>query len=137
MWLGLGSFGFVTELAGGDSFAVDDVLGVWCATSIGGYSVPGTVAYEGVTHDAQYVRWGFYDGGQCTLTQRVDGATECCDPCDFTVNSAQTVSISLLSETWDGSLDADSITVTGPRDLVSVLRKQRVSRTGPHTCNES
>jgi len=125
LWLVLAVLGFATAPACRDPFGVDDVLGIWNTTSINGYSVPGTVVYEGVSHDTQYVRWAFYEGGQCTLTQQVDGETETFDDCAYTVDLAtQTVSVILLLETWVGGIDGNNMTVTDPQDIVWVLTRQ-------------
>ncbi|NIM48523.1 MAG: hypothetical protein GTO22_04575 [Gemmatimonadales bacterium] len=124
-WLALGVLGCIAAPACSDAFGIDDVLGIWNTQSINGYSVPGTVVYEGDSYDTQYVDWAFYDGGRCTLTQRVDGVTDTYDECDYTVNLEQeTVSIVLLSEMWDGSVEEDSMTLTDPQDVVWILRKQ-------------
>ena len=124
-WLALGVLGFVAAAACSDPFGIEDMLGIWNTTSINGHSVPGTVIYKGDSHDTQYVRWVFYDGGQCTLTQQVDGVTETYDDCDYTVNLEQeTIAISFLFETWDGSLDGSSMMLTDPLDIVWILRKQ-------------
>ncbi|MDH3290887.1 MAG: hypothetical protein OEO20_05725 [Gemmatimonadota bacterium] len=124
-WLTLGILGFVAAPACSDAFGVDDILGIWNTASINGYAVPGTVVYEGNSHDTQYVRWALYDGGLCTLTQQVDGSTETYDECDYTVNLEQeTIAIAFLFETWDGRFDGDSMTLTDPQDVVWILRKQ-------------
>ncbi len=124
-WLALGVFGFVAAPACGDAFAVEDIIGIWNTTSIGGYSVPGTVVYEGDSYDTQYVRWAFYDGGRCTLTQQVDGFTETYDDCDYTVNVEQrAIAITFLFETWDGIVDGSSLTLIDPLDVAWTLRRQ-------------
>ena len=124
-WLALGVLGLVAASACSDAFGVEDILGVWNTQSINGYSVPGTVVYEGDTYDTQYVRWTFYDGGQCTLTQRVDGVTATYDECVYTVNVEQaTIAIVLLSEVWDGSVEGNRMTLTDPQDVVWVLHAQ-------------
>ena len=124
-WIGLSVIGLTAMSACGDAFGVRDVLGIWTTTSIGGYTVPGTVVYEGGDFDTQYVRWAFYDGGQCTLTQLVDGFTSTYDDCDYTVDVEQgTVAISFLSEIWDGVLDGDNMTLTDPLAVAWTLRRQ-------------
>jgi hypothetical protein len=124
-WLTLGVLGFMAAPACSDAFGVDEILGIWNTASINGYSVPGTVVYEGNSHDTRYVRWAFYDGGLCTLTQHVDGVTETYDECDYTMNVEQeTIAIAFLFETWDGSFDENSMTLIDPQDVVWILRKQ-------------
>jgi hypothetical protein len=100
-------------------------MGIWNTASINGYSVPGTVVYEGVSHEAEYARWAFYDGGLCTLTQHVDGNTETFDECEYAVDLArETVSVILSFESWVGSVSGASITVTDPQDIEWVLVRQ-------------
>ncbi len=112
-------------LACSEPFGSGDSLGIWNTTSINDYSVPGTVVYEGQSYYTQYVRWAFYDGGLCTLTQQVDGVTETYDECDYTVNLEQeTIAISFLFETWDGSLDGNNMMLTDPQDIEWILRRQ-------------
>jgi hypothetical protein len=36
----------------------------------------------------------------------------------------ETIAISFLFETWDGSLDGNSMMLTDPLDIVWILRKQ-------------
>jgi hypothetical protein len=124
-WLAVGVLGFVVASACSSGFGIESVLGIWNTRSINGYSVPGTVVYEGVSYDTEYVRWAFYDGGQCTVTQRVDGVTATYDECHYDVNAEQeTTTIVFLSEVWDGSVEGNSMTLTDPKDLVWVLREQ-------------
>jgi hypothetical protein len=124
-WLAVGILGLVAVPACGDAFGIEDVLGIWNAQSIGGHAVPGTVVYEGVSYDTEYVRWTFYEGGHCTLTQLVDGITATYDDCDYTVDMARrTISIVFLYETWDGSVDEGDMTLTDPQDVVWLLRQQ-------------
>lgn len=124
-WLTVGVVGFAAAPACSDTFGVDNVLGIWNTISINGHAVPGTVIYEGDSYDAQYVRWAFYDGGLCTLTQQVDGITATYDECDYTVNvERETITVTFLFETWDGSVDGDGMTLTDPQDIAWVLRKQ-------------
>ncbi len=124
-WLALGVLGCAAAPACSDAFGIEDILGVWNTISINGHSVPGTVVYEGDSYDTQYVRWAFYDGGQCTLTQQVDGFTETYDDCDYTANVEQkTIAITFLFETWDGSLDGNNMTLTDPLDVAWILRRQ-------------
>jgi hypothetical protein len=124
-WLTLGVLAFVVAPACSDAFGIAEILGIWNTTSINGYAVPGTVVYEGASHDTQYVRWAFYDGGLCTLTQRVDGITETYDACDYTVNVEQeTIAIVFLFDTWDGSLGGNHMTLTDPQDVAWMLRRQ-------------
>jgi hypothetical protein len=109
----------------GDPFGPADVLGIWNTQSINGYSVPGTVLYQGDTYDTEYVRWTFYDGGQCVLTQLVDGLTATYDECEYTVDAERkTVAMLLLAETWDASVEGNSMTLTDPQDVVWILRAQ-------------
>ncbi|UCG85735.1 MAG: hypothetical protein JSW71_17720 [Gemmatimonadota bacterium] len=123
--LAFGVLGFVAAPACSDSFGIDDVFGIWNTTSINGYPVPGTVVYEAVSYDTEYVRWVFYDGERCTLTQEVDGLIETFDACDYTVNLEQeTITISFLFETWDGRLDGDTMVLTDPADVIWILRRQ-------------
>ena len=123
-WLVLGILGFVA-VGCSDPVGVEDIIGIWNTTSINGYSVPGTVEYEGVNHDAEYARWVFYEGGQCTLTQHVDGSTETFDECEYTVDlTSETISVILLFEAWNGNLSRDRLTVTDPQDVVWLLVKQ-------------
>jgi hypothetical protein len=124
-WLAFGVLGFAAPPACGDVFGIENVLGVWNTQSINGYSVPGTVVYEGDTYDTRYVRWTFYDGGRCILTQQVDGVTATYDECDYTVNLEQeTLTMALLSEPWDGTVAGDRMTLTDPQAVVWVLRSQ-------------
>jgi len=124
-WLALGVLAFVAAPACSDPLGIDDVIGIWNTTSIGGYSVPGTVVYEGISHDTEYVRWVLYDGGQCTLTQRIAGVTDTYDECDYSVSLEQkTVTIIFQFQAWDGSLDGGSMTLTDPKDTVWILHKQ-------------
>lgn len=124
-WLTLGVLGFVAGPVCSDPFGIEDILGIWNTASINGYSIPGTVVYEGVSYDAQYARWAFYEGRQCLLTQQVDGVTETYDECNYTVNLEQeTITIVFLFETWDGSLDGNSMTLTDPQDVIWMLRRQ-------------
>lgn len=124
-WLAFGVLGFAATPACGDVFGIENVLGVWNTQSINGYSVPGTVVYEGDTYDTEYVHWTFYDGGRCTLTQQVDGVTATYDECDYTVNLEQeTLTMVLLSEPWDGTVAGDRMTLTDPQAVVWVLRSQ-------------
>lgn len=120
----MGALGFVAAPACGDAFGVDDVLGIWNTASIGGHAVPGTVLYEGIDYDTQYVRWAFYDGGLCTLTQQVDGATTTYDECHYSVGAGQkTVAITFLFEVWDGTVDGSGMALTDPQDVVWMLRR--------------
>jgi hypothetical protein len=123
--LALSVSGVLAASACGEAFGVQDVLGVWNTQSINSYPVPGTVLYEGVPHDTDYVRWTFYDGGRCTLTQEVDGQVGTFDECEYTVDPEQeTVTIVLFFEQWAGSLDGDRMTLTDPQDVVWELRAQ-------------
>jgi hypothetical protein len=123
-WLALGVLGFAAP-ACSDAFGVEDVLGIWNTESINGFPVPGDVQYEGSTYDTQYVRWALYDGGRCTLTQRVDDVTATYDDCSYTVSVEQaTVTIVLHSEPWDGSVAGETMTLTDPQDVVWMLRAQ-------------
>ncbi len=88
-WLTLGVVAITAVPACGDPLGIDDILGIWNTASIGGHTVPGNVVYEGVEYDTEYVRWAFYDGGLCTLTQRVDGLTTTYDECSYTMNAEQ------------------------------------------------
>jgi len=124
-WCTLGALGFAAAAACADPFGIADVLGVWNTQSINGYAVPGTVLYEGIPYDTQYVRWTLYDGGQCTLTQLVDGITATFDECEYTVDPDRaTITIVFLSEPWDGSVDGRSMTLTDPQDVAWVLHAQ-------------
>ncbi|MFQ6045031.1 MAG: hypothetical protein ACE5PT_01560 [Gemmatimonadales bacterium] len=124
-WTVLGVLGFAVAPTCGDAFGIDDVLGIWNTQSIGGHSVPGTVVYEGDSYDTQYVRWAFYDGPQCTLTQRVDGVTATYDECDYTVSvEHETITIVFLSEVWDGGVEGNRMTLTDPQDVLWILRRQ-------------
>jgi hypothetical protein len=124
-WLALGVLGLAAPLACADPFGVEDVLGVWHTQSIGGHAVPGTVVYEGVSYDTQYARWTFYAGGQCTLTQLVDGVTATYDGCAYAVSEEdETLTIDFLSEVWDGTVAGDQMTLTDPQDVTWILRPQ-------------
>lgn len=124
-WLACGVFALLVGPACRDAFGVDDVLGVWNTQSINGYAVPGTVLYEGVTYDTQYVRWTFYDGGHCTLTQQVDGVTATYDECTYTVTSEhRAIAIVFLDEAWDGRVGGNGMTLTDPQNVEWVLRAQ-------------
>jgi hypothetical protein len=123
-WIALGTLGLAV-LACGDAFGIENVFGIWNTQSINGYSVPGTVTYEGGTYVTEYVRWALYEDGTCTLTQRVDGATNTYDACTYTVDVAQeSVAIVFLSQVWDGSVAGSQMTLTDPQDVVWVLRAQ-------------
>jgi len=122
-WLALGVLGLAAAPACGDAFGIEDVLGIWNTQSINGYAVPGAVVYEGVTHDTQYVRWAFYEGGQCTLTQQVDGITDTYDECTVHVEQ-ESITIVFLSQVWDGSVEGNRMTLTDPQDVVWVLHAQ-------------
>ena len=120
-----GVLGLVAVSGCSDALGIEDIVGIWSTASIGDYAVPGTVVYEGVSHDTRYVRWVFYDGGHCTLTQEVDGTTETYDDCDYTVDlERETISIVFLFEVWDGSVRGRSMTLTDPQDVVWGLRAQ-------------
>lgn len=117
--LGLGG------VACADGLGIEDVFGIWNTQSINGHAVPGTVLYEGVAYDTQYVRWVLYDGGLCTLTQQVDDVTATYDDCGYTVDvERETITIVLHAETWVGSVAGDTMTLTDPQDVVWVLRAQ-------------
>jgi hypothetical protein len=124
-WLILGALGLVGAPACTDGFGLEDVLGVWNTQSINGYAVPGDVVYEGSTYDTEYVRWVLYDGGQCTLTQLVDGFTATFDDCEYTVDPGrETIVIVFQSASWDGQVAGDTMTLTDPQDVVWVLAAQ-------------
>ena len=124
-WLALAVAGLVGAPACGDEFGIDDVLGIWNTHTINGYAVPGTVVYEGVTYQTAYVRWTFYDGGLCTLTQQVDDITATYDSCEYTIDADQeTIAIVLLSQEWNGSVDGSRMTLTDPQSVVWILRAQ-------------
>lgn len=123
--LALGVLTFVAAPACSDGLGVEDVFGVWNTQTINGYPVPGLVVYEGDTYDAQYVRWTFYDGGRCTLTQQVDGVTATYDECEYTVNGdLETLTMMFLSEQWDGRVAGSTMTLTDPQAIEWVLRAQ-------------
>jgi hypothetical protein len=124
-WLALGVLGLGGPPACTSALGIDDVVGIWNTQSINGHAVPGDVLYEGVVYDTQYVRWVFYDGGQCTLTQHVDDLTATYDDCTYSVSVEDgTIVIVLHSESWDGSMAGDTMTLTDPQDVVWVLRAQ-------------
>lgn len=124
-WLALGMLGLVAAPACSDALGIEDILGIWNTQSINGYSIPGTVVYEGDTYDTQYVRWAFYDDGLCTLTQQVDGTVATYDDCTYTVNAGQkTIVVVFQSRVWDGSVASDQMTLTDPQDVVWELRAQ-------------
>ena len=124
-WLALVVFGIVAAPACGDAFRVDDVVGIWHTQSIGGHTIPGTVVYDGLSYHTEYVRWTFYDGGLCTLTQLVDGVTATYDECEYTVDvQDETIAVVFLFETWDGSIVDDRMTLTDPQDVEWILRQQ-------------
>lgn len=124
-WLALGVLVAAGLAACADAFGVEDVLGVWNTQSINDYPVPGSVVYRGIAYDTEYVRWAFYDGGQCTLTQLVNGYTDTYDDCTYTVAPDQaTIAIVLHDEPWSGSAADDTITLTDPQDVRWVLRAQ-------------
>ena len=117
--------GLVGAPACTDGFGLEDVLGVWNTQSIDGYAVPGDVVYGGGTYATEYVRWALYDGGYCTLTQRVDDVTATFDDCEYTVDLEQeTVVIVFQSASWDGRVAGDIMTLTDPQDVVWVLGAQ-------------
>ena len=83
------------------------------------------MVYQGVSYDIQYVRWTFYDGGLCTLTQQVDGVTATYDECEYTVDADRpTVAMVLLSQSWNGRVEGGRMTLTDPQDVVWVLDPQ-------------
>ncbi len=125
LWLAVGLLGLVAGAACRGSLA-DDVRGIWNTQSIGGYAVPGMTVYAGDSIATQYVRWAFYDGGLCTMTQLVDGATNTFDECDYTMNAEQAaITIFFQKELWDGVVDDGSrMTLTDPRDVIWILHAQ-------------
>jgi hypothetical protein len=124
-WLALGALGIVAASACGDPLRVEDVLGVWNTQSIGGHAVPGTVVYDGAGYDTEYVRWAFYDGGLCTLTQLVDGVTATYDDCEYTVTvQDEAITVVFQSDTWDGTVAGDRMTLTDPQAVTWLLGRQ-------------
>ncbi len=124
-WLALGVLGFVATPACSDQSDIDDVIGIWDTKSVAGYSVPGTIEYERKSHDTQYIRWVFYDGGRCTLTQHIDGAIETYGECEYTVNvEQQTLTMTFQMERWAGRLDGNSLIFTDPKDVEWILRRE-------------
>lgn len=122
--LALGVLVIVAAPACNDPCSVNGILGIWNTTSINGYSVPGHVEYESVSYEAEYVRWAFYEGGQCVLTQRVDNRTTTYDRCSYTVDQdQQRFTMTLMDEAWNGVQDGDRIALTDPRDVPFVLRR--------------
>jgi len=120
--LGVGVLWCALAPACSDALGVEDVIGIWNTQTINGYGVPGTVVYEGRSHEAEYVRWVFYDGGQCTLTQRVDGATATFDECDYTIDVKRgTIHVVLQFEAWAGNVARHRMTLTDPQDIVWTL----------------
>lgn len=102
-----------------------DVRGIWNVQSIDGHDVPGTVVYDGDSLATEYVRWVFYDGELCTLTQRVDQLTATYDECTYTVNEQErTLVVAFQNEEWSGSIDGTRMTLTDPKDVVWILRAQ-------------
>jgi hypothetical protein len=121
----LGALACAGPTACGDALGLEDVLGVWNTQSINGYAVPGDVVYLGATYDTEYVRWTFYEGGLCTLTQLVDGVTATYDECEYSVDVAgKAITIVFLGQVWDGDVDRNTMTVTDPQDIVWILRPQ-------------
>lgn len=124
-WLALGVFGFLAAPACSGRSGIDDIIGIWNTTSIDGYSVPGTVVYQGASLDTRYVRWVLYDGRQCTMTEMVNDSTYTFDECDYSVNLEQdSITIIFRFEEWKGSVDRRSMSLTDPKDKVWMLRKQ-------------
>lgn len=108
-----------------DAVGFGDVRGIWNTQSIAGDAVPGTVDYEGTIFETEYVRWAFYDGDRCTLTQLVDGRTNTYDDCAYVADDQQqTVSITFQSQTWSGAISGERMTLTDPQDIVWILRRQ-------------
>jgi hypothetical protein len=124
-WLALGVLGFVAASACSEQSGSDDVIGFWDTKSVAGYSVPGKIEYVRKSHDTQYIRWVFYDGGQCTLTQHVDGGIDTYDECEYTVNVEQhTLTMTFQYEKWAGRLDGNRLVFTDPKDVEWILRRQ-------------
>lgn len=108
-----------------DASSTTDMRGIWNVRSIGGHDVPGAVVYDDDSLAAEYVRWVFYDGVQCTLTQRVDNLTATYDECTYTVDEQEgTFVIAFQEEEWSGSVDGSRMTLTDPKDVVWILRSQ-------------
>ena len=108
-----------------DAVGLADVRGIWNTASIGGHAIPGTVDYDGTIFDTEYVRWAFYDGERCTLTQLVDGKTSTYDDCTYSADEErQAVSITFQSEAWAGTVSGERMTLTDPQDVVWILRRQ-------------
>lgn len=121
----LGALTCGAALGCSDAVGIVDVVGIWNATSINDHPVPGTVEYQGASYDTEYVRWAFYDGGLCTITQRVDGLTGTYDDCVYTfVADRQVITVTFQSLRWDGSVSGDLMTLTDPQEIVWVLRRQ-------------
>jgi hypothetical protein len=124
-WLILGALLAGAALACEDAVGVGDVRGIWNTVSIAGDVVPGTVDYEGTIFETEYVRWAFYDGDRCTLTQLVDGRTNTYDDCSYSADEGQqTVSITFQAQAWAGAIDGERMTLTDPQDIVWMLRRQ-------------
>jgi hypothetical protein len=108
-----------------DAAGFGDVRGIWNTASIDGQAVPGTVDYDGTVFETEYVRWAFYDGERCTLTQFVDGRTSTYDDCTYTVDDEQqAVSITFQAQAWAGAVSGERMTLTDPQDIVWILRRQ-------------
>jgi hypothetical protein len=124
-FLALGVLGCGAALACSDAFGIEDLLGVWNASFINDHAVPGTVEYEGASYDTEYVRWAFYEGGLCTVTQRVDGLTGTYDNCVYTlVEDRRTMTITFQGSRWDGSVSGNRMTLVDPQDIVWILDRQ-------------
>lgn len=124
-WYALTILGTVLASACGDALRVEDVVGIWHTQSIGGHAVPGVVVYDGSSYDTEYVRWTFYDGGLCTLTQLVDGVTATYDECEYTVDlEHEAIAVVFLFETWEGSVAGDRMTLVDPQSVEWLLRQQ-------------
>jgi hypothetical protein len=124
-WLTCALLAGAAATACGDAFGIEDVLGVWSATSINGDAVPGIVVVDGVEYDVQYFRLTFDNGGDCSWALEVDGDAET-NACTYTVDLEQsTITIDLLmGDSMWGSVDGDEMRLTDDDGETYVLRKQ-------------
>jgi len=123
-WFALLLLGGMVGTACSDVLAVEDVVGVWNATSINGDPVPGEVVFDGLIYDVQYWRWTFNNGGLCSSTSQIEMAEDT-RGCEYVVYSqSKRVSIDFGFTAVEAVVDGDRMTVTDEGGNVFLLRKQ-------------
>ncbi len=123
-WFALLWLGGIVGTACSDVLAVEDVVGVWNATSINGDPVPGEVVFDGLIYDVQYWRWTFNNGGLCSSTSQIE-MTEDTRGCEYVVSSqSKRVSIDFGFAAVEGVVEGDRMTITDEGGNVFQLRKQ-------------